>query len=668
MTRRSRLQSGRAFSGEVGRPREVDLASWPTIDEFALPAERRALYLRRKRAVCLYLDGATEVQIKAACGMGRSQTYRLLTERCLKQHPDGCVYGWRGLLPHARVKAYERTAPLQLNAWSGGAVGALQWVFESPAGQGLEDRLRERILGKRGELEAARRPLLAIFRWFLTELRERGFERRREWPFNVEKRGYVTLSHYIDRVLAEHPVRARQLAGGEEAVRKARTGDGTRRPLLTPFQRVECDAHKLDARMIVLVPSPHGGTEPRMIHRLWVVVLLDVASRAVLGYHLSLRRECAAEDVLRAIRCALTPWTPRELQFGGEAYVPGAGLPSYRLPQLAGACWNEFSVDGALANICARVEGALRDVVGAKITKPQDPGSYSCRRSKDDRPFIESFFRQLAAGGFHRLATTTGSSPTDKRGTDPDAVAFATQFQLEYAQELLDTLIANYNAAPHSGLGYRSPLEQLEKLTANDSSTVRIADPDAVRRMVGLRKLCTLHGGLRTGRRPHFNFANARYSAEWLCLRSDLLGQAFWLHLEDEDDARYAAVSTQQGLFLGVVRAAPPWHRTPHSLYVREAIRALEKRRLLHLATHGDAIETLIRYAETSPDGKLPVHPAYLEARRILQQHAERLAGQSMVTLVRDAETPVANSDPAICPTTRSGAAAIPPMRRAQQW
>lgn len=665
MTRRSRLRASNPLDGDASSLGVVDLKSWPAIDEPALSVEQCALYRRREHAIRLYLEGATDVQIKSACGMGRVQTYRLLTERCLKPHSDGRVYGWRGLLPHVRVKTYERTAPLKLNQWSGGAVGALQWVFESPAGRGLEGRLRERILGRRGELEAARRPRAAVFRWFLAELRERGFERRGEWPFNVEKRGYVTLARYIDRVLAEHPARARQLAGGEDAVRKARSGDGTRRPPLAPFERVECDAHKLDARMMVLVPSPHGGTEPRMIHRLWVVVLIEVASRAVLGYHLSLRRECSAEDVLRAIRCALMPWTPRELQFSDEAYVPGAGLPSYRTPQLSGACWNEFSVDGALANICGRVESVLRDLVGAKILKPQDPESYSCRRSKDDRPFVESFFGRLAAGGFHRLATTTGSSPADKRGADPDAAALATQFQLEYAQELLDTLIANYNATPHSGLGYRSPLQQLEQLMG--SWTPRTADPDAVRRMVGVRKLCTLLGGVKRGRRPHFNFANARYSAEWLCLRTDLLGQTFWLHLDDEDDARYAAVSTLHGIFIGVVRAAPPWHRTPHSLYVREAIRALEKRRLLHLANHGDAVEALLRYAEASPEGKLPVHPAYLEARRILQQHAERLAGQSMVSLVKHAEPPAAELEPPVAPAGRS-ATTLPPMRRAQQW
>jgi hypothetical protein len=308
------------------------------------------------------------------------------------------------------------------------------------------------------------------------------------------------------------------------------------------------------------------------------------------------------------------------LHFSENAYAEGAGLPSFVAPHLAGACWNEFSVDGALANICARVENTLKEIVACRLLKPQDPDSYTSRRSKDDRPFIESFFGRLAAGGFHRLAPTTGSRPADKRGADPVEIADSTAFQLEYAEELLDTLIANYNATPHSGIGFRSPLAQLQ-FRVPLSAPVRRADPDDVRRMVGVRRLCTVLGGAKTGRRPHFNFANARYSAEWLALRTDLLGKNLWLQIEDEDDARFATVSDSSGLFLGVVRAGPPWHQTPHSLFIREAIRALERRRLLHLSTRCDAVEELVRFAEAN-GGKLPAHPAYLEIRRILTAKA----------------------------------------------
>ncbi len=657
MTKRQRI-GARGGVGAAGVPQAVDLSSWAPVDEAALSPQRREQFLLRKRAIELYLDGASDQTLQQATGLKRRNVYRLIVERCLSQAEDGTVLGWRGALPFLRVKGYTRHAPLKVGRWGGGAVGALQWIFASPEGQALQERFHRKILGKTAALQAPRRPRQALFGWFIEELRQLGLERRGEWPFNVAKLGYTSICRYIDRVLQQHPHRQRQLLGGRDAERKARAGDGTLRPPLRLLQRVECDAHKLDARMVVMVPSPHGGLELRRVHRLWVVVLIEVASRAVLGYHLSLRRECSAEDVLRAIKCALSPWQPRELQFSGKAYASGAGLPSYHCIRYLGACWEEFSVDGALANICTRVEQPLRDVVGARVLKPQDAASFSCRRSLDDRPYIESFFRQLAAGGFHKLAATTGSSPSDRPG-DPVAAADATQFQLEYAEELLDVLIANYNATPHSGLGWRTPLEQLDFLSRREGAVLRTADPGAVRRMVGVRRLCTVLGGVRTGRRPYFNFANARYSAEWLCLRTDLVGQQLWLHIEDEDDARWASVSTPQGLFLGQVRAAPPWHLTPHTLYMRQAIRALDQRRLLHLSSRCDAVEELVRYAESSPGRKLPAHPAYLEARRVLSAHARELAADAM-------PAPPETRAPA-APAAAAGVT-LPPMRRAQQW
>ena len=663
MPRRARIGTA-AWPGQAAVPDQVRPDLWTQVDADALPEDRRELFLRRKTGIQLYFDGATEADIREACGFGRSHIYRLITERCLAQNPDGNANGWRGALPHRRVKEWSRTTPLEVSDAGAGAAGALQWLFESPGGSELEARFRKHILGRLPKLAAAKRPKQELFTWFIKELRAAGLEARGEWPFNVEKLGYVSICKFIDKVMDENPRRQRQLLGGHEAERKARAGDGADRPLLRVFQRVECDAHKLDSRMVVAIPSPHGGYETRTIRRLWVVVIIEVESRAVLGYHLSLHPECNAEDVLRAVKRALTRWAPRELLWSGNAYVEGAGLPSAHHERYLGACWDEFSVDGAMANICDRVERQLREVVGSTILKPQDPTSYTSRRSKDDRPFIESFFGQLARGGFHRLSTTTGSKPSDKRGADPCETAAETQFQLEYAEELLDTLIANYNVRPHSGLGWRSPLAQLDFLTSREPERIRQADAGEVQRMVSVRKLCTLKGGVSTGRRPYFQFANARYSAEWLALRTDLLGKLLWLQLEDEDDARFASVSNERGEFLGVVRAAPPWNRSPHTLYMRQAIRGLEKRRMLHLSGQCDAVEELIRYAEGSKDKKLPPHPAYLEARRVLQKHAQALAGQPVPG------TPAPHGEASDPPpgVTHEPRRPLPSMQMAKTW
>lgn len=663
MPRRARIGTA-AWPGQAAVPDQVRPELWIPVDADALPEDRRALFLRRRTGIQLYFDGATEAEIREACGFGRSHIYRLITERCLAQNPDGNVNGWRGALPHRRVKEWSRATPFDVSDAGAGAAGALLWLFESPGGSDIEARFRKQIVGKVPKLAAAKRPKQELFIWFIKELRAAGLEARGEWPFNVERLGYVSICKFIDKVMDENPRRQRQLLGGREAERKARAGDGADRPRLRVFQRVECDAHKLDSRMVVAIPSPHGGYETRKIRRLWVIVIIEVESRAVLGYHLSLHPECNAEDVLRTVKRALTRWAPRELHWSGNAYFDGAGLPSAHHDRYLGACWDEFSVDGAMANICARVERQLREVVGSTILRPQDPTSYTSRRSKDDRPFIESFFGQLARGGFHRLSTTTGSKPSDKRGANLEETAAETQFQLEYAEELLDTLIANYNARPHSGLGWRSPLAQLDFLTGRESERIRQADAGEVQRMVSIRKLCTLKGGVSAGRRPYVQFANARYSAEWLTLRTDLLGKLLWLQLEDEDDARFASVSTERGEFLGVVRAAPPWNRSPHTLYMRQAIRALEKRRMLHLTGQCDAVEALIRYAEGSKDKKLPPHPAYLEARRVLQQHARSLAGQPVLG------PPAPQGEGSDYPpgVTTEPRRPLPPMQMAKTW
>lgn len=100
-------------------------------------------------------------------------------------------------------------------------------------------------------------------------------------------------------------------------------------------------------------------------------------------------------------------------------------------------------------------------------------------------------------------------------------------------------------------------------------------------------------------------------------------------------------------------------------------IRALGKRRMLHLTRQCDAVEELIRYAEGSQDRKLPPHPSYLEARRV-QQHAQALTGQPMLA---------PSSQPALRTPTPQGEASnpppsdpheprrpLPPMQMAKTW
>lgn len=601
--------------------------AWPTPDEGALDGDDLKKYQQRKHAIRLYIEGATEQTLRAECNIGRSQIYRLLTERCLEPHPDGQIYGWRGIVPNIRIKPYRRKHTVKVDDFGFGASGALTLVLEGHPD--LRTRLDKRILKatKDGTLGPANKSKKSHWKWFLDELRDLGYEIRKEWPFNTETMGYSSIVRYIDSVLNTNPAEATKVIGGSNLAKKLKTGDGVDRPITKLLERVEMDAHKLDGRFCILFPQQLGGYAAKVIHRVWVIVLIEVISRAVLGYHFSLRREVNAEDILRAIKMALTQWQRKIITFGDHAYRDEAGFPSSLSSSFVGACWDQTSVDGAMAERAKSVKEVLETVVQSKLIDPSS--GFSSRRSKDDRPFIETFFRQLASNGFHKISNTTGGKPGGDGGSQPEKVAETSQFQIEYAEELLDVLIANYNATPHTALGGRSPLQYLAFLEGRSDFCVRRADPESVSSIVSYRKRCKVNGGIDEGRRPYVNFVGARYSNEILAQRHDLVGTDIWVVNHLDNDARVAKASTLNGASLGVVRAHPPWHLLPHSLAVRRAIASFIRRQKLPVT--GDAVETFLNYCEQQEGKRLPVHPAYLELRRILVSEAQNRQGSSVL-------------------------------------
>lgn len=633
----------RRVLGLSGTPNE-DLKTWPTPDQGGLGAKRSG-YLNRKKAVKLYLlSGATNEELKQKCGIGLSQVRRLITERCLEKHPDGQIYGFRALVPNLPIRPHRRITPVKVDEWGRGAAGAMQLVLD--LNPDLRTAFNKRILSRSSDddLDGSEPTKREHWLWFLKRLRKLGYQVRKEWPFCTDNNGYVSVCRYIDNVRASDPRKAAGVLGGKDSQKKLVTGDGVDRPIHKLLQRVEMDAHKVDGRFCVMFPLAGGGYKAKIVHRIWVVVLLEVISHAVLGYWLSFGREVSKFDVLRAIKRALTPWRARKLFFSNVTYKDGAGLPSVMGEKYVGLCWDETSVDGALAETCVHVRTVLKDVVGSELIEPSS--GFSSRRSMDDRPNIEVFFKKLASGGFHRINNTTGAKPKGKKGRDPEKIAVAGQFQIEYAEELLEVMIANYNAERMGCIGDRTPLEYLDFLATRPGVALRYADQGEVQDILSYRKLRPVKGGLAEGRRPYVNFENARYSSDVLGQRFDLVGQGIWVVNHLENDARVALASTKDGGSLGIVRAAPPWHKLPHSLAVRKAICACLRRGQFTVDPEGDAVEAFIDFCEAN-HGVLPVHPAYLEARRILTQEAESQIGASVLetALQRAAQEPSADSE-----------------------
>lgn len=647
------------FSLRIVSGKLVDISQWATPDEGALTGDVRKRYLTRKLAVTLFLSGASDKVVKQRTSIGAKQAYRLIRERCLEVHPDGRPYGWRGLIPRLRIRPYTRRNAIRVDAFGFGAVGALQTLLDS--NPDLKRDLNKRILSiASGEaLCEIKRSIRQHWHWFLDKLRERGYEARQEWPFTTISQGYFSIRSYVDSVLESSPKALANAAGGPDLVAKLKTGDGADRPVTRFMQRVEMDAHKLDGLFCVSLPRPDGSYKEKIVHRLWVIVILEVISRVVLGYYLSLRREVSQDDVLRAIKRALTHWAPRKISFSDAAYLPQAGMLSVLGADFAGLCWDECSVDGALAEASKHVRSVLRDAVGSALLEPRS--SFSKRRGKDDRPFIEAFFRNLAGRGFQRLSNTTGAKVQDRKGRKPDEVAIASRFQYEYAEELLDVLIANYNATKHSGIGQRTPLEYAQFLYQRPGLNLRHIDRNGLTSFFSVRKRCVVRGGAQSGRAPYVEFRAARYSSDTLRNRQDLVGKQIWVISHNEDDARIALASTLEGAGLGVLRAAPPWHRTPHSLSVRSAICQSAARGKFSISAGTDAVETFMNYVEGQPDRKLAVHPAYLELRRILETMAQQSVGMSLLAAAHERATLERNSDVGSTETAAARPAILPP-------
>src|SRR3546814_8683405 len=82
--------------------------------------------------------------------------------------------------------------------------------------------------------------------------------------------------------------------------------------------------------------------------------------------------------------------------------------------------------------------------------------------SRFDRlPCIEGIFKKREASGFVRLPSTTGSHPQDPRRRDPANAATKHCITLGAMLDLIEAVIADYNAQQSTGNFSSSPLDQL---------------------------------------------------------------------------------------------------------------------------------------------------------------------------------------------------------------
>ncbi|MFL9876699.1 integrase [Paraburkholderia megapolitana] len=577
----------------------TDVRLWPSVDPLALDSSRRAIYHRREQAILAYLNGVPVADIVRAHRIDASFLSRLLS-RCLGAHTDGRIHGFRGLIPHARAKSYRRSKRADRRTSHGGLSGAVGQLFERLP---QLPRIIERQIGSDrlgltrtdrlyGLTETHSRLITACLDAGLTEA---------DYPLNQDAKGYRSFARWVRRRLEDRiPLRMPHDNGAWEATAR-------------PFSVVELDGHKLDLRLRVRFTEPSGVSVDLETERLFVITMIDVCTRAVIGWHVVPASEYDHHDVLATLQDALRPRRKRDqLTIPGLSYREGAGFVS-ELPELAYACWDVMKVDNAASHLTEETFTPVCEFVGCRM----EAGPVG---EPTGRPFIERFFLTLTDRMSRRVHGTTGRRPNDPAGKKGRQTAVDQLTTVDELEELLDVTIANYHCTPHDGLNGRTPLEALRLALAHHAVPVRTLPTFLRSRLHQLQSvhLCTVRGSVASGTAPYISLYGARYSSEVLQRTTGLLRQSVRVY-PNPTDMREAWVYLTNGAELGRLSVLDGWRYSRHTLRLRRFI--LRQRRLGRFAFSGeqDPVQLLSksqrhRSRRSRRDGTVMMQLAQMEA------------------------------------------------------
>lgn len=570
----------------------ADLSSWATVDKSALSPPAAAVYERQVEAIRLFVEqpDLPIADILKQTGVHREQLYRLLN-RCLKTHTDGRIYGFRGAIAYAHLKEYERTQkvkPSKLQA-KGGAAGALKQLLRNlpdiATWLAKEARIRDRSL-KPGEMREIHKGVRSLHREFLKRLRTAGV-REDEWPFNRDEQGLRSFQEYFYSGAAkaldgdEGDAAPGKVALEEPALEKQGP------PAMWPFDTVQFDGHKLDIRVTLSFKDQLGLETLVELTRIWVLVCLDVVTRAVLGYSIVYATEYDSDDIARALQSCFGDHKGPTFSIPGMAIRPEGGFPNGLFEEAKYPGWRWFQFDSARANLANATLERLTDIVGCFVRSGR-------LGEPDDRAFMERFFAMLAKHGLHRLAGSTGSSPDDLIRELADVGSdLRLLISTDELEQVIECLLGDHNGESKTGLNGRTPLQAMRHFFAKPGGRFRQLPSIKRQQLIFLQEARLIP--VRGKTNPYINFSSVRYTSDVLSTKSGLVGKKLRIYFNSQD-IRHVKAFFEDGAELGTLIASRSWRRTPHSLRQRQEIQRLVRLGKLHYREGDDAIEAYVNH------------------------------------------------------------------------
>ncbi|TYK57855.1 hypothetical protein [Pseudomonas synxantha] len=547
------------------------------VDSAQVPVNKREMFLRRRDAAAMRLDGASLKQIYAETGISPSEIHRLM-DRFKTKDENGVCFGEAACIPGFRVKKYERIKQVlpKKSEQKGGMAGVMdnllkafpniltsfiEYVFRrnAPVGRGMK---YQKTL---------------LFQDFYEICRSEGVSDN-AWPLSQPRGAKKTISKLINNILEQNFQAAALAVGGQLSLIHTAVGNGIE-PLFSQCEVLdvlEIDSHYLDGKFVLHIKGDRRLTTKDVIDRFWLICARCRKSKAIFSARYVFASQVTALDIFQVICDAyLGNWKPREkLSVTNLEYIPGAGMPYFVFPELRYHSIAAIYFDNAMQHYAQDVQDLCLEKLGIAV-------DYGPLGSPGRRTNIERLFKTLSSQVLHTLSSTTGSHPYDGRSDTPEEAAVYYDINVDEALEVLDVYIANFNALPSGGANKgNSPLEVI-KAYQDYNMLFKPIVSELLVNSKDINSLCrrvTVRGSIAKGVRPRIKLDRALYTSSVLAEMPSLIGQDIIVRI-DPDDYRTVSAFFINGLPLDILTVEAAWRDYRHSVQTRKLInRAIDKK------------------------------------------------------------------------------------------
>lgn len=534
---------------------------WDIVCEDYLDVSCKEIYHSRKMAVDLYIEGYPLKEISKKSGIAYQSIYQLV-ERCLLvNNKTGKSFGYSALLPYKRIIKDKVNINDDKVVKVKGSFNQLLLKYPS-----LIKFVENNYFGKAKNVLEKNINISTLHQKFLEQCRMLKIQDY-EYPFNTKDFALRTFYKYIRTIEIEKSENTILRQNNHAKQKYYSTGKGlSTRPIpLAPYSVVQLDGHKIDMLYTVEVQNKHGEIELMPATRMWLIAVIDVATRVIIGYSVTPNENYNQTDVLRAIRNSIMPKQPIEFTLGNLTYPENYGYPSFAIKNTEWAMFDTIMLDNAKSHLAGNVIDKLSNSLHCSL-------NFGSVATPEIRGIVERVFKTLEEGGYHRLPSTTGSNINDPRRENAEKDAVKYRIRYNDIIQLTEYFIALYNNSPHSALDNQTPLQCMER-RVNDAGMkpfiVEDAMKDKIYSLTNITQLKTIRGSMENGKRPYITYKGVEYRNDILSQSMGLIGQNLIVEI-NPDDIRTINAYFSDGSVLGLLTAVGEWGRKAHSLKTRE--------------------------------------------------------------------------------------------------